>query len=297
MQQNNYGRSQENLPMAAAGRENLPTAVAGRRVVIYSRFNCRHHCIETYLKDGRSGIRDIRPRMDEKRFEEKWLLERLDLFRTYTLPSVLSQTDQDFTWVGIAHPDSPKWFIEELQKVKRMTLKLAEWDVEAKEPPGHTSVNLDTDDAISRDFMACVSETNFMGETILIRGLKFRPKDNFWAYTRSYHTHFNVVRHPTTTVLDFFHGQGAGCGLEKLDVDTKRPMWLQVIHERNLLNKINLAHADKDMGIQIAHKSFDLDYNRIKEKVADLGYGRNHDNRRPSAPQSQAEPEAPPDRA
>ena len=239
-------------------------------MIIYSRFNCRHHCIEASYGKRMNNLKNTKLQMAEKRFEEKWLLERLDLFRTYTLPSVLSQIDQRFTWVGIAHPDSPKWFIEELQKVERMTLKLEEWDVDAKEPPGQTTVNLDTDDAISRDFVACAREVDphFVGEVILIRGLKFRPRNNFWAYTRSYHSHFNVVQHPTTTVLDFFHGHGARRGLERLEVDTKRPMWLQVIHERNLLNKIKLAKSDKNMGIKIAQDYFELNYNRIAEQVA-----------------------------
>jgi hypothetical protein len=44
--------------------------------------------------------------------DDDWLRYRWELFSTYTVPSVLAQTEQDFTWVVLCNPDSPPWLRE-----------------------------------------------------------------------------------------------------------------------------------------------------------------------------------------
>lgn len=232
-------------------------------MIVYSRFNCRQFALEgnpSSQVDKKDVARAVR-RMNNLRFDEAWLQRRLNLFNTFTVPSVMGQTNQKFHWVGIAHPDSPKWFLDELAKVSRMELQLHVWDVNSRKVPHHTTVNLDTDDALSRDFIERARNVNFEGETIFPRGMRYRIQTQCWITSRTDNAHFNIVRHPKWTVLDFSHGMGA---IEKNIVDHRRPMWLEIIHEENIANKLCSASASKNMGAKFAERYFDLDYGRIK---------------------------------
>ncbi len=231
-------------------------------MIIYSRFNCRHFVIEKNPSSQIDGkdIRRASRRMNDLRFHEPWLQERMRLFETYTLPSVISQTNQNFRWIGIVHPDTSPWFVKQLRKYPRLEIRQFEWDTDAKEPGHHTTVNLDTDDALSRDFIEEARKIDFQGETIFRRGMRYREFTNCWIGTASNRSHFNIVQHPELTVLDFSHGMGK---LPQNIVDHRRPMWLEVIHEQNISNTLRTAKKDKNLKYKFAQPFFDIDYGRI----------------------------------
>lgn len=232
-------------------------------MIIYSRFNCHQHCLERNQNPlvSKQDVRRARRRMAALRFDDGWLRRRLDLFNTYTVPSVIGQTDQKFRWVGVAHPDSPRWFLDELSAVSKMELKLHEWDVDANEL-NHGSINLDTDDALARDFVNLARSIAFQGETIFPRGMRYRPHTQCWVTTRTENAHFNLVQGVGITVLNFSHGMHPK--KPKQIVDVKQPMWLEVIHEENIANQIRTARKSKNMGPAFAAQFFDLDYGRIE---------------------------------
>lgn len=50
----------------------------------------------------------------------KWLEQRLQLFETYTLPSVIGQTCQDFTWILLADSKTPTDYRERLKGYRQL---------------------------------------------------------------------------------------------------------------------------------------------------------------------------------
>lgn len=40
---------------------------------------------------------------------EDWMRHRIDVFNNFTIPSVVSQSEQDFTWIIRCHPRTPLW--------------------------------------------------------------------------------------------------------------------------------------------------------------------------------------------
>jgi hypothetical protein len=230
-------------------------------MILYSRFNCRQYVIESLHTEGLSGIdmRRAARRMVKFRFDEMWLKRRIQLFEAFTYPSVLSQTHQDFRWLVLVHPNSPSWVIDRMKSYSRLETCLVEWDVEAA-IRGVKSVNLDTDDAIARNFMKVANEVNFEGETILYRGMRHRILTGVWIGARSPNAHFGIIQHPVDTVLDHSHGMGI---LPKDVLDLKAPMWLEVIHEENISNKLVKARASKDVKYETAAKYFDVRKDKI----------------------------------
>jgi len=213
-----------------------------RDMIIYSRWNCQQSSLmkahprgapdETWTTEQLRRRADSR-RMVRYRFWDEWLTQRLDLFEKYTYPSVQSQTDQNFRWIGLAHRDSPTWFIEALRKYNRMELHLVTYDTETT-INGGISVNLDTDDALSRDFVKNAQNVA-VGETVYTHGVKYRERDSFWFDTvdEVAGSVYNVINHCSTTVLDYMHGRS---DLDKHLIHTEDPKWLQVVHGRNVAN-------------------------------------------------------------
>lgn len=248
-------------------------------MIIYSRWNCEHATLEHVLREVREieneelWTRDqwrlpgYQNKMYSYRFYGPWLKNRIELFKTFTYPSVLSQTDQDFKWFGLVHKESPKWFIEELKRFDRMEIKLVKYDTE-EAIKGEDSINLDTDDAISRDFIQIAKGIRFEGETVFNYGLKYRAYTNNWLYHTYDDAHFNLIRHPEITVLDYLHGRA---DLPKNIVKTKFPMWIQVIHERNIANCMHVPRSKANPPIvlteEVAKKRFDIDYNNLGKNL------------------------------
>lgn len=211
-------------------------------MILYSRWNCEQSSLRaayprgaikaSWTTEEQRRWKDNR-RMNNRRFSDDGWRDRLNLFETYTYPSVLSQTDQNFRWLGLVHKDSPAWFIESLRKFYRMEIQLVDYDTEA-EFEGGISVNLDTDDAISRNFVQNAKQAE-AGEIIYVHGLKHRVRDDFWFETDDEiaGSAFNVINHPSNTVLDYMHGRS---DLDKHLIHNADPMWLQVIHGRNIAN-------------------------------------------------------------
>jgi hypothetical protein len=66
--------------------------------VLITRFNIRVPCGE-------------RPTAEWKPPSKEWMLHRLDLFERYCLPSVASQSVQNFHWILLVDPNTPAEFM------------------------------------------------------------------------------------------------------------------------------------------------------------------------------------------
>jgi len=248
-------------------------------MIIYSRWNCVHSTLQDILDHPvseelyepwlyRHRACQYHNKMRRLRFSNKWLAHRLKLFKTFTYPTVLSQTNQDFTWRGLIHKDSPDWFLQKLPYFPRMEVHLVNFDTEGA-VVGKPSINIDTDDAISKYFIEQCKTVAFEGETVFSHGIKYRPYTNFWLNTTYDEAPFNMIQHPTHTVLDFLHGRSS---LVKNVVYTEDPLWVQTIHEGNIANSLNPPFSKAKGGptsVELSYikKHFDIKYDNISKEL------------------------------
>ena len=92
---------------------------------ILTRFNIR---LFRYDKHGRS-INKL-----------SWLDERLNLFETYTLPSVIGQTCQDFTWILLVDSQTPESYRERMMGYRKQCQQIT--FVAVKEEHGWQFANI-----------------------------------------------------------------------------------------------------------------------------------------------------------
>lgn len=178
-----------------------------------------------------------------------WIDRRLDLFERFCVPSVLSQTDSNFEWIAALDPRIPEQVAAKMVDIARGRLRVLRVDgeddfarqVDARiraEGRAVVSSRLDTDDALALDFVRTVREAIRPGEVLnfpdgaaldLVSGRirqKVMPSNPFVSYFGE------------KSVLSLGgHSRASSCrGYRELK--TRQPMWLQVMHEGNLKNRM-----------------------------------------------------------
>lgn len=188
------------------------------------------------------------------REQEGWLTNRWELFERYCVPSVLSQTNQNFTWIIYFDPQSPPWLIDRAQDyansglfrpVYRASVSRDELlgDIRGVTAAGGHSLattNLDNDDALAVDFVARIQRVPRQPErtaVFLANGLIKSPSGLYQRVDRdnAFCTVVEPWAAPTTCWSDWhmllrrsmpvIEEQGA-------------PGWLQVVHGENVSNHV-----------------------------------------------------------
>ncbi|MCI0558178.1 MAG: putative rhamnosyl transferase [Nitrososphaera sp.] len=214
--------------------------------MILSRFNVVHR----HVGDSRDSRR-----MNERRFDRKWMNRRIDLMTRYTATSLKDQTDKGFDWYVFVQEGTPDTKLDEIEELGATVVEATRDDVDAAQDLVRSqryhgwvaTVNLDTDDAVSRDFVGTVrSYARERNERFaFLRGVRHREVEGVdpWSVSWKSETNpFQVVTEQSKDALTVFneiHGKTARL------IDTPRPMWLMVLHGDNIDNR-RLERTSRD---------------------------------------------------
>ena len=223
-----------------------PTPAGGPvRHFIITRFNLRG------MEDTPSSAKMV---------DEAYLAHRLELFERYCLPSVRSQTVQEFKWLVLFADETPGPIRA------RVEAYAAEWSnlVPIWLPRGASTVGplvvapylddspqtllttrLDNDDGLARDYVAKVQRHAPSTERLVLQfpmGYVLH-KDRIY-FDRQEHNAFTTLVEPLprgraggfNTIYKGSHSDIARLG-RIVDVD-EEPSWLQVIHDSNVENYV-----------------------------------------------------------
>jgi hypothetical protein len=184
---------------------------------------------------------------------EEWLRHRLELFRRYTVASVVTQSSPAFRWLVLVDHESPTWLLDELAGLlgddRYETVPL---DAIGGLPPiaaehvgaGTTHLitsRLDNDDAIARDFVASVQAAfagqdfefvNFTNGLQLAAGRLLLTQQRVSPFVSLIE---RVEDGALPRTVHLCRHSEVGAHGPVLELST-HPMWLQVLHDRNLSN-------------------------------------------------------------
>ncbi|WP_442678710.1 glycosyltransferase [Sphingomonas sp. ASY06-1R] len=185
-----------------------------------------------------------------------WLDRRFELFERYCLPSVASQSIDNFAWIIYFDHNTPERFrkrITSAQSEFNFTARYVEYfdgnmapaDVNALDQPSNglvVTTRLDNDDAIARNFLARVQEAATLATdgTVLnfTNGLALREGRLYTAVDFS---------NPFTSLVERGSGPARTIWAAKHHELHQRwniqqvggaPAWLQVVHGENVTNRI-----------------------------------------------------------
>jgi hypothetical protein len=191
-----------------------------------------------------------------KRLEADWLMERLDLFERYCLPSVKAQVGTAFTWLVFFDAASPAWLRERvaeygsvLQPIYVSGPATDEAIANLVKATGYVSAKylittrLDNDDALASDHVASIQKAfrhqsrEFLAFPL---GLQLYRGSLYYVYWRS-NPFLSLIERvgegsELTTVYCVRHDKVAK--LENVRYVSRPPQWLQVLHTSNLGNRL-----------------------------------------------------------
>lgn len=196
---------------------------------------------------------------DVRALDVDWLEARFELFERFCLPTVMSQSEQNFSWIVLFDSETPVFARERIDRYSRWPKFLALFVrpgvegaarkaviAQLKEAPEIlVTTRLDNDDGVSRRFVENIQERATVRETSV---LEF-PRGYVWHKRRVYEYHFPF--NPFTTLAEprfsddlsklrtVYTGSHSDLGRLGPVVElTKKPAWLQVIHGGNLENTV-----------------------------------------------------------
>lgn len=202
------------------------------------------------------------------RADPGWLQTRWGLFQRFCLPSVRSQTVQDFQWLVYLDPQSPQWLIDAMDElsvegtlipryrtvVEPETLRADLDQITARDGGRLLTTNLDNDDGLAADFVARLrdaerdrliarpDEPRFA--LYLVAGLIRLGDRALYEHTDRTNAFCSVsdIGEAATTCWSNWHTL-LGRDMPAVEVGGG-PAWLQVVHGTNVSNRVHGSLTD-----------------------------------------------------
>ena len=228
------------------------------------------HYIMTHFNVGlyeRETMLRSRLRRSKNFLADEWMEHRIRLFKMFTLPSIMAQSCQDFTWLMFMDINTPAKYREELEAIEYPNLQYHYVDGPplknepvaevAKncipESEGHIiTTRIDNDDAFHEDFIGLI-QSSYDGSTpkavIAPHGyiLDLRKK-RLRAMTYRGNNCPSLIedRKNMQTVRCCSHAYVERRGKGNVAV-LQKPLWLQVVHGNNAKNRIPSGQGQKKL--------------------------------------------------
>ena len=188
------------------------------------------------------------------RSKEGWLRNRIALFERYCIPSVQAQSSQTFHWIIYFDPESPEWLKRRIQRhvddklytpIFRPSVSVAELVGDIRNVTGGQAerlitTNLDNDDALAVGFVERLQRSAPQaGRTAiyLAHGL-IKSEPHLYLRRDRINAFASVAEDSTSpsTCWSDWHTL-LGKSMPTLEL-YEEPGWLQVVHGRNVSNRV-----------------------------------------------------------
>ncbi len=193
--------------------------------------------------------------------DDEWFKYRIDLFRKYTYPSILSQTNQDFEWLVFFNGDTDRSVVEEFDRVTPIFLKNdhpwryrdavdALWPLKKDDVDWIVTSTIDVDDMYHPNMVQMVQDVFTPQPAVFdfMNGLFHDISDGsttMYAYDRWLSPFFSMVepwdRKRMRTCKFDDHAAVYRRLTKKMlihQIETQGPMWLTCVHDKNTIAQI-----------------------------------------------------------
>jgi hypothetical protein len=202
------------------------------------------------------------------------MTHRLDLFERYCLPSVASQSEQNFRWIVLVHPRTPAEFTRRLCGYTHhrhfdicRTSVLGAAAIRRYIRPFHDrpfliSTRLDNDDAIHQSFVADVHDA-FHGQAFewfnFPCGYTYEEaKGGLFLSMQPNNAFISLIEAVDSdcaprTAFCINHTRASTLG-RVVQASGGAPRWLQIVHDNNIYNHVR----SRDVGVRWGLRGFNV---------------------------------------
>ena len=221
----------------------------------------------------------------------EWLEQRFRLFEQFTLPSVLNQTDKNFKWIVLFSSETPIKYKSRIDEIRsrcpqfraigvapgqsaifgQIFKEVIENDLGDKAEGIVSTTYLDNDDALSVHYMETIQNlisTNYnkiIAQTTIINfrfGCQYFTEHKVASKASYKRNHFITLAEPlgsNSIKTVFGYGShyyiGKHNGIRQIAVE-KIDMWLEVIHDKNVINDVRMSIHTRIIGSEMLLRTF-----------------------------------------
>lgn len=195
-----------------------------------------------------------------------WLDYRFELFERYCLPSIAAQTSPDFSWIIYFDEGTPAVFRERIEKLRSVFpfipyftglfpshgWRTSVLDVIAPKTPLLLTTRLDNDDAVACDFVERLHDhvrghNETEGAYNFVNGLVC-GETALYSHHHESNAFFSLLEPvgPEMRTAPSIRHMDLAQTARVFQIEDK-PMWLQLVHETNVSNKIRGRRVSPDL--------------------------------------------------
>lgn len=217
--------------------------------LVISRINCNYPIDVHYPQK-------LYDRVKDKQFNRRWIEERLEYMAKYTYPSLQAQTNWNFKWLILLHPDTPKDLIQRFREYKNKKTSVLltalppreylPWYIqESVVTSWVATTTLDADDAIGNGYIELLQE-NFRKKREYLNvtcGFTYALVTGRFYGRKAKSNPFITLVEPTVGARGVYcviHG-AAPHEAPVRQLDDIQARWVQVAHGDNLLNRARVG--------------------------------------------------------
>ena len=221
----------------------------------------------------------------------EWLEQRFRLFEQFTLPSVLNQTDKKFKWIVLFSSETPIKYKSRIDEIRsrcpqfraigvapgqsaifgQIFKEVIENDLGDKAEGIVSTTYLDNDDALSVHYMEMIQNlisTNYnkiIAQTSIINfrfGCQYFTEHKVASKASYKRNHFITLAEPLgSNSIKTVFGYGSHYYIDKHNgirqiVVEKTDMWLEVIHDKNVINDVRMSIHTRIIGSEMLLRTF-----------------------------------------
>lgn len=196
--------------------------------------------------------------------DEDYLEERFRIFEKYTLQSMIKQTNQNFTWLILFHKKTPDKFKKRIQELKKdfnfvdlyfddnETFSFHEYCNNHENNNWFITTRIDNDDMFDKNYIEQIQEyANKNLHTCILsfeKGIKYDLKSKKkYEYNRKDNHFLSMIGSKEDCILQYNHAKILNSGKEIFFLNSNKPMWIEIIHNSNVINRIK----ENDIDIEI----------------------------------------------
>jgi len=221
----------------------------------------------------------------------EWLEQRFRLFEQFTLPSVLNQTDKNFKWIVLFSSETPIKYKSRIDEIRsrcpqfraigvapgqsaifgQIFKEVIENDLGDKAEGIVSTTYLDNDDALSVHYMETIHNlisanyNKIIAQTTIINfrfGCQYFTEHKVASKASYKRNHFITLAEPlgsNSIKTVFGYGShyyiGKHNGIRQIAVE-KTDMWLEVIHDKNVINDVRTSIHTRIIGSEMLLRTF-----------------------------------------
>ncbi|MCO6388803.1 glycosyltransferase [Aliihoeflea sp. 40Bstr573] len=189
------------------------------------------------------------------RAQEGWLQQRVELFEKYCLPSVLTQTSSNFHWIVYFDPQSPDWLRQRISEWRRNSVLTPIYRATVVRSEMHGDIlgaigqrggdllttNLDNDDGLASDFVDRLQAAPYSGvrtAIYLANGL-IKHESRVFTHEDRCNAFCSVRESWEDPIFCWAAPHNRLQEIMPTQVVSGAPAWLQVVHSRNVSNRVH----------------------------------------------------------